>query len=126
MGHGNHQLDVAGALAAHFLLRNLDATTVADNALVTYALVFAAGTLVILGWAEDALAEQTVALGLVGAVVYGLRLGNLAERALQYLLGRSQSDGYLGEITLYLGIFLESHIYFFVCCYVKSYLFNRE
>ena len=48
--------------------------------------------LVVLHRTEDALAEQTVALGLVGAVVNGLRLQHLAARLGQNLLGRGQAD----------------------------------
>ena len=110
MGDGNHQLNVAGTLTAHLLLGNLNTATVADNTLVTDALILAAGTLIVLCGTKDALTEQTVTLRLVGTIVDGLRLGNLTERTLENLLGRSQSYRYLGKVALYFCIFLESHI----------------
>ena len=78
MSHWHDEFDVTSTLAAHFLLSYLYTTTVADDALITDALILAAGTLEVLGRTEDALAEETVTLRLVGAVVDGLRLGNLA------------------------------------------------
>ena len=70
---------MSDTLTTHLLLGNLNTATVADDTLVTDTLVLTAGTLVVLRRTEDALAEQTVALGLVGAVVDGLRLGNLTK-----------------------------------------------
>ena len=87
MSHGNHQLDVSGTLTAHLLLGHLNTTAVADDALVTDTLVLAAGTLIVLGRTEDALAEQAVALRLVGTVVDGLGFGHLAETALEDVFG---------------------------------------
>ena len=87
MGNGHHQFDVTTALTTHLLLCHLYAASVADDALVAYALVLAAGELVVAGRTKDALAEQTVALRLVGAVVDGLRLGNLAVRIFQDIFG---------------------------------------
>jgi len=52
---------------------------------------------------------KRITLGLVSAVVDGFGLEHLAMRILQDLVGRSQTDGNLGEIVLYLCIFLESH-----------------
>ena len=86
MSYGNDQLDVAGTLTANLLLGNFDAATVADDALITDALVLAAGALIVLRRTEDTLAEQTVALRLVGTVVDGLGFGNLAEAALEDIL----------------------------------------
>ena len=68
------ELDVAHALAPHLGARDLDAAALADDALVAHALVLAAVALPVLGGTEDALAEQTVALGLERAVVDRLRL----------------------------------------------------
>ena len=78
MGDGNHQRDVAHALTSDFLLRHLNAAVVANDVLVTDALVFSAVALPVLHGTEDALAEQTIAFWFVGAIVYGLRLENLA------------------------------------------------
>ena len=111
MCHRHYQLDMTATLAAHLLLCYLHTTTVADDALVTDALVLSAGALIVACRTEDALAEETVALRLVGAVVDGLRLCHLAVRVLQNLLGRSKSDGDLREISLYFCIFLESHMF---------------
>lgn len=102
MSHGHYKLDVAATLTTYLLLGHLYTTAVADDALVTDALVLAAGTLIVLRRTEDALAEQTVALGFVGTVVNGLRLGNLTETALEDFLRRSKADGNLREIILYL------------------------
>ena len=79
VSHRYNEFDVTSALTANFLLSHLNTTTVADNALVTDALVLTTGTLVVLGRTEDALAEQTVALGLVGTIVDGLRLCHLTK-----------------------------------------------
>ena len=92
MHHRNHQRDVSHALAAHLLLGHLHAAAVADDALVTDALVLTAMALVILHRTEDALAEQTVALGLVGTVVNGFGLQHLAARLGQNLLRGGQAD----------------------------------
>ena len=106
----NHKLDVSLTLTADLLLSNLNAATVADNAFITYALVLTAGALVVFRRAEDALAEQAVTLRLVSAIVDGLRLGDLTIRILLNLLWRSETNGDLSEIGLYLCIFFESHI----------------
>ena len=74
MCHGHHQLDVSTALAAHLFLGHFHTATVAHDTLVAYALVFSAVALVVLNRAEDALAEQSVALGFVGAIVDGFGL----------------------------------------------------
>src|SRR5262249_43682313 len=86
------QLCVAHALAAHAGARDFDAALVADDAGELHALVLAAGALVVLGRAEDARAEQAVALRLEGPVVDGLRLLHLAVRPVADLLGRGQLD----------------------------------
>src|SRR5262249_21895266 len=71
--------DVAHALAADARVGDLDAAAVADHALVLHAAVLAAGALPVLLRAEDALAEQAVLLGAVGAVVDRLWLLGLPE-----------------------------------------------
>ena len=76
----------AHAVAAHFLHRDFDAALLADDALVLHALVLAAQAFVILHRPEDARAEQSVALGLEGAVVDRLRLLDLAMRPAQDLI----------------------------------------
>src|SRR5207247_4361848 len=84
---GRGQVDVTHALAPHLLPRHLDAAALADDALVADALVLAAVALPVLRRAEDALAEQPVALGLERAVVDRLRLRHLAVRPVPDLLG---------------------------------------
>ena len=106
MGNRHNEFDVTGTLAAHLLLCHLHAASVADDALIADTLVLAAGTLEVLHRTEDALAEETVTLRLVGAVVDGLRLRHLTEGVLQNFLWRSQTDGDLGEVVLYLVVFL--------------------
>ncbi len=74
------QLDMAHALTAHLLQRDLDAALLADDAAELHALVLAAQALVVLDRPEDAGAEQPVPLRLERAVVDGLRLLDLAVR----------------------------------------------
>src|SRR5213075_331482 len=80
MRDGRGQLDVAHAVAPHLGERDFDAALLADDAAILHALVLAAQALVILDRAEDAGAEQAVALRLEGAVVDRLRLLDLAVR----------------------------------------------
>ena len=80
------EVDVTHALAAHLLARHLDAAALADDALVADALVLAAVALPVLGRAENALAEEAVALGLERAVVDRLRLRDLTGRPVTDLL----------------------------------------
>ncbi len=92
MSHGHNQLDMAHALAAHFLLGHLNSAAVADDALVADAFIFAAMTLIVFNGTKDALTEEAVAFRLVGTVVDGLGLEHFAARLLENLLGRSQAD----------------------------------
>ena len=86
------QRDVAEALAADLGLRDFDAALVADHAAVLHALVLAAQALPVGDRPEDLRAEQAVALRLEGPVVDRLRLGHLAVRPRQDLVGRGQAD----------------------------------
>ena len=79
VGDGRGQFDMAHPLAPHLGDGDFNAAFFADDALVLHPLVLAAEALVILHGAEDAGAEQPVALGLEGAVVDGLGLFDLAE-----------------------------------------------
>ena len=92
VGDRRGQLDMAHALAADARQRHFDAALLADDALVLHALVLAAQALVVLDRAEDARAEQAVALRLERAVVDGLRLLDLAERPGQDLLRAGERD----------------------------------
>ena len=84
---GAGELDVAEALAADFARGDFDAALVADDAAVLHALVLAAEALPVGDGAEDAGAEEAVALGLEGAVVDGLGLGDFAMRPLRIFSG---------------------------------------
>ncbi len=64
VGHGNGELDVTHALAAHLGARNFDAALVANDALVSAALIATAVALPVLRRPEDPFAEQTVLFGL--------------------------------------------------------------
>src|SRR5438477_8129075 len=83
---------MAQALAPHFGERDFHAALVADDSAVLHALVLAAQALPVSHRAEDAGAEQPVALRLEGAVVDGLGLGDLAVRPAADLFRRSQAD----------------------------------
>src|SRR5205814_5170370 len=96
---GRGQVDVPHALAAHLLARHLDAAALADDALVADALVLAAIALPVLRRTEDALAEETVALGLERAVVDCLRLGDLAGGPVANLLAGRKPDANGVEIV---------------------------
>ncbi len=111
MSNGNNEFDVTATFTSHFLLGNLNATTVAHDSLITDSLVLTASTLVIPTWTEDTLTEQAFALRFISTIVNGFGLGDLTERIFQDLFGRCQTDGNFREIILYLCIFLKSHFY---------------
>ena len=69
MSDGHDELDMAHAFTTHFFLGDFYAASVADDAFVADAFVFSAVTFVVLYRAEYAFAEESVAFGLVGAVV---------------------------------------------------------
>src|SRR4030088_236263 len=83
---------MAKPLAAYLRLSDLHTALVANHAPVLHALVLAAEALPVGDRAEDLRAEQPVALRLEGAVVDGLRLGHLAERPRQDLVGRGERN----------------------------------
>ncbi len=97
--HRCGELDVAHALTAHLRARDLDAATLADDALETDALVLTAVALPVLGRTEDLLAEESVLLGLERAVVDGLRLLDLAVRPGADLVGGRETDTKLIEFV---------------------------
>jgi hypothetical protein len=85
--------------------RDFDAALLADDALVLHALVLAAQALVVLDRAEDAGAEQAVALRLERPVVDRLRLFDFAEGPGKNLLGlaieiRMESNVCAGTLLL--------------------------
>jgi hypothetical protein len=59
---------------------------------VLHALVLAAITLVVFGWAKDFGAKETVTLRLECPVVDRFRLLDFAKRTLAYLLGRRDRE----------------------------------
>jgi len=67
---------VAKTLTADLRQGDFDAALVADDAAVLHALVLAAQAFPVRDRTEDFGAEQAVTLGLEGAVVDGLRLGD--------------------------------------------------
>ena len=89
---GRGEADVAHPLAPHLGARHLDAALVADDALVTGALVLTAVALEVLGRAEDLLAEEPVLLRLQRAVVDRLGLRDLAVRPGLDLGGRGERE----------------------------------
>ena len=91
MNYGDYQRDVTHTLTTNLLLGDLYTATVADDTLIANTLVLTAVALVILNRTEDALAEQTITLGLVGTVVDGFGLENLATRLGTNLLGRCKT-----------------------------------
>src|SRR5713226_6420053 len=91
------ELDVAHAVAPDLRQRYLDAAFLADDAAIFHPLVLAAQALVILDRAEDAGAEQTVALRLEGAIVDRLRLPDLAVGPRADALGAGDRDTDLVE-----------------------------
>ena len=95
--HRARQLDMPHALAAHLGQRHLHAALLADDAAELHPLVLAAQALVVLDRAEDARAEQAVALRLEGAVVDRLRLLDLAVRPGADLLRARHLDADLVE-----------------------------
>ncbi len=98
VGAGRGQLDVAEALAADLGDGDFDAALVADDAAVLHALVLAAEALPVSDRAEDAGAEESVALRFEGAVVDGFRLGDFAVRPTANLFRRSERDANRVEV----------------------------
>ena len=92
MNDGYNKLDVTHALATNLLLRYFHTATVTNDTLVTDTLVFTAGTLIILNRAENSLAEQTIALRLIGPVVDCFWLQYFAKRTFQNGIRRSKAD----------------------------------
>ena len=95
---GRSQLDVAEAFAADFAERDFDAALIADHSAMLHALVLAAQTFPVGDGAKNLGAEQAVTLGLEGAVVDGLRLGDFAMRPRANFLRAGQTDSNRIEI----------------------------
>ena len=108
MGYGHNEFDMTHALAAHFLLGDLNSASFAYDAFITDTLVLTAMALEILGRTEDALAEQTIALRFIGTIVDSFRFEHLSGRALHNLIGGSETNRDLGE-TGFLIFLFKSH-----------------
>ena len=89
------EVDVTHPLAADDGARDFDAAFLADDAVVTDSLIFAAEALEVLGGTENTLAEESVRLRTLRAVVDGFRLGHLAAGPAEDILGAGdgQCDG---------------------------------
>ncbi len=94
---GSGELNVAHALAPHGGLGDLHAAALTDDALEAHALVLATRTLPVARGAEDLLTEQTVLLGLQGAVVDGFGLLDLTEGPATDVVSGGQADAKLIE-----------------------------
>ena len=86
VSHWYNKLDVTRTLTTNLLLSNLYTASVADNSLITDALVLSAGALIVLSRAKNALAEETITLRLICTIINGFRLSNLTIRIFQDLL----------------------------------------
>ncbi len=78
VSHRHNKADVSHTLAAHLLFCDHYTATVANNALIADTLILSAVTFIVLYRTEYLLTEKTIALGLIGAVVDGFRLGYLS------------------------------------------------
>ena len=101
---------VTRAFTTNFLLCNLYTASVADDSLITDTLVLAAGAFIVLSRTKNTLAEQAITLRLICTIINGFWFCNLTIRIFQDLLWRSETDGNLRKIILYLCIFFESHV----------------
>ena len=93
------ELDVAHAVAAHLGLDHLDPALFAGDAPVLHALVLAADALVIVDRTKDFPAEQTVPLGLEGAVVDGFGGFHLSEGPFTHIVRCGDPDAH-GRVIL--------------------------
>ena len=79
VGDGCRQLDEAHAVTTHAALGDLHTAAFTNDAPVTHPFVLTAVAFPVFGRAKNLFAEQPVHLGLEGAVVDGLRLGDLTD-----------------------------------------------
>ena len=93
MRHGNSQVDMPHPLATDNGSRDFHAAFLADHAVVADPFVLAAEALEVLGGTEDALAEESIRLRTLCAVVDGLRLGHLAAGPAKDVLGAGDGQG---------------------------------
>ena len=120
--HRGGELDVAHALAADDAVCDLHAALVADDSLEADLLVLAAVAFPVLGRPEDFLGEQPALLRLLGSVVDGFRLLNLAvaPAADGVRAGHAEADGVeVGDLQC---VLLLKHIG--RCWSKRTYLFR--
>ena len=79
MGNRHNKCDVTCALTTYFLLGYFHTASVADDTFVANTLVLTAMAFIVFGRTKNALAEKSVTLWLIGAVVDGLWLEYLSE-----------------------------------------------
>jgi hypothetical protein len=92
--------------AANLLFGNLHAASVTNDAAIADSLIFSAIALIILCGTEYLLAEETIPLGLIGAVVYRLRLEYFTTTPLYNVLRRGKRDADGFEIALNFIVFI--------------------
>src|SRR5690606_1372262 len=95
VGDRRCQLDVTHALTTNGALGHLHATALTNDALEADTLVLATCALPVARGAEDLLTEQTVLLGLQGAVVNRFGLLDLTERPLTDVVSGRQCNAKL-------------------------------
>ena len=86
MCNRNNQFNVSSALTTHLLFCYLNTTTITYDTFITDTLVLTAGTLIILCWTKDTLAEQTITFWFIGTVIDRLWLGYFTKRVFKNLL----------------------------------------
>src|SRR5690606_35443324 len=94
---------------SHFFLRNLNAATITNNALIPDSLILSAMTFVIFYRPKNTLTEQSVTFRFISTVVDGFWFDNFPARSFQYRLRRGQTDRNGSKITFYFAIFLVRH-----------------
>ena len=88
MSHRGAEFYMAHSFPTHNRTRNFDAALVADDALIPNAFIFSAVTLIVLFRAEYLLIKESVLFGALGAVVDGLRFGDLSRGPCEYAFRR--------------------------------------
>ena len=92
MRNWHRQLDMSGALSANNGPGHFHSALVTNNPFIAYFFVFSAITLPVFGRSEDFFAKKAVAFIALGAIIYSFRLGYLAVRPVQYIIGTGQAQ----------------------------------
>src|ERR1035437_6441389 len=117
MNNRNHQIDMSHAFSANFFLSYFHSATVANDSFIANTLVFSAVAFPILYRTEDTLAEQTITLVLVSAIVNCFRLCYFTVTPLQDLFRRCERNCNLGEVTFWPCFVFHIWETFFVNCF---------